>query len=201
MRLRTHLESKWQEHVSHDCAAHRPIRGTRSVMTSKSALVTPQHLLNCYTMQYDGYSIGEGPTWGVRSPRDGESDFGMVKDTMRKEQVIKSVLSTLKCFCFGVLSLNSGRSWLHKRISRVCISRRITLKWVRFCKHSYVGQNTSSAEVDKLTSRNETLQMYIDNLTVQMEKRRWWYHDTILNTHCIQVFFFFARLHSVFDVI
>ncbi|PPR00201.1 hypothetical protein CVT24_004904 [Panaeolus cyanescens] len=27
-------------------------------------------------------------------------------------------------------------------------------------------------EVDKLTSNNETLQMYIDNLTVQMAKRR-----------------------------
>ncbi|KAK7048256.1 hypothetical protein R3P38DRAFT_1856368 [Favolaschia claudopus] len=27
-------------------------------------------------------------------------------------------------------------------------------------------------EVDKLTSGNETLQMYIDNLTVQMAKRR-----------------------------
>ena len=27
-------------------------------------------------------------------------------------------------------------------------------------------------EIDKLTSGNETLQMYIDNLTVQMAKRR-----------------------------
>jgi hypothetical protein len=58
-----------------------------------------------YTMQYDGYSIDEGPTWGVRSPRDGESDLGMVKDTMKKEQVIKSVL--LYVFCFGFLSLSS----------------------------------------------------------------------------------------------
>ena len=28
------------------------------------------------------------------------------------------------------------------------------------------------ADVDKLVSGNETLQMYIDNLTVQMAKRR-----------------------------
>ncbi|KAJ6557371.1 hypothetical protein DFH09DRAFT_1163958 [Mycena vulgaris] len=31
---------------------------------------------------------------------------------------------------------------------------------------------TVQKEVDKLTSGNETLQMYIDNLTVQMAKRR-----------------------------
>ena len=31
---------------------------------------------------------------------------------------------------------------------------------------------TVQREVDKLTSGNETLQMYIDNLTVQMAKRR-----------------------------
>ncbi|KAJ7212233.1 hypothetical protein GGX14DRAFT_88190 [Mycena pura] len=31
---------------------------------------------------------------------------------------------------------------------------------------------TIQKEVDKLTSENETLQMYIDNLTVQMAKRR-----------------------------
>ena len=74
------------------------------------------HFINCYTMQYDDYSIDEGPTWGVRSPRDGDGDLGMVKDTMRKEQVIKSVLSTSRMFLFWVLSLRSGRSWLHKRI-------------------------------------------------------------------------------------
>lgn len=31
---------------------------------------------------------------------------------------------------------------------------------------------TVQKEVDKLTAGNETLQMYIDNLTVQMAKRR-----------------------------
>ncbi|KIY44830.1 hypothetical protein FISHEDRAFT_50641 [Fistulina hepatica ATCC 64428] len=31
---------------------------------------------------------------------------------------------------------------------------------------------TVQKEVDKLTSGNETLQMYIDNLTVQMARRR-----------------------------
>ncbi|TEB39936.1 hypothetical protein FA13DRAFT_1784585 [Coprinellus micaceus] len=32
--------------------------------------------------------------------------------------------------------------------------------------------DTTQKEVDKLVSGNETLQMYIDNLTVQMAKRR-----------------------------
>ncbi|EDR13807.1 uncharacterized protein LACBIDRAFT_292609 [Laccaria bicolor S238N-H82] len=32
--------------------------------------------------------------------------------------------------------------------------------------------DTVQKEVDKLVSENETLQMYIDNLTVQMAKRR-----------------------------
>ncbi|KIK07967.1 hypothetical protein K443DRAFT_86022 [Laccaria amethystina LaAM-08-1] len=32
--------------------------------------------------------------------------------------------------------------------------------------------DTVQKEVDKLTSGNQTLQMYIDNLTVQMAKRR-----------------------------
>ncbi|KAF5369407.1 hypothetical protein D9758_002534 [Tetrapyrgos nigripes] len=32
--------------------------------------------------------------------------------------------------------------------------------------------HTVQKEVDKLTSGNQTLQMYIDNLTVQMAKRR-----------------------------
>jgi short coiled-coil protein len=50
-------------------------------------------------MQYDGFD--DGPTWGVRSPRDGDGDLGMVKDTMRKEQVIKSVLSISQMFYFG----------------------------------------------------------------------------------------------------
>ncbi|KAK0201644.1 hypothetical protein DFS33DRAFT_1348962 [Desarmillaria ectypa] len=36
----------------------------------------------------------------------------------------------------------------------------------------YDRVQTVQKEVDKLTSGNETLQMYIDNLTVQMAKRR-----------------------------
>jgi hypothetical protein len=88
-------------------------------------------------MQYDDYSIDEGPTWGVRSPRDGDGDLGMVKDTMRKEQIMKEILAS--------------QEDLKAMLAKVQSVQR---------------------EIDKLTSGNETLQMYIDNLTVQMAKRR-----------------------------
>jgi len=88
-------------------------------------------------MQYDDYPIDEGPTWGVRSPRDGDGDLGLVKDTMKKEQVIKEILAS--------------QEDLKAMLAKIQAVQR---------------------EVDKLTSGNETLQMYIDNLTVQMAKRR-----------------------------
>ncbi|KAG7088518.1 hypothetical protein E1B28_012502 [Marasmius oreades] len=39
-------------------------------------------------------------------------------------------------------------------------------------KALYTRAQTVQKEIDKLTSGNQTLQMYIDNLTVQMAKRR-----------------------------
>ncbi|KAF9077598.1 hypothetical protein BDP27DRAFT_1441654 [Rhodocollybia butyracea] len=39
-------------------------------------------------------------------------------------------------------------------------------------KALYIRVQSVQKEVDKLHSGNETLQMYIDNLTVQMAKRR-----------------------------
>jgi len=88
-------------------------------------------------MQYDDFSVDEPPTWGVPSPQDGGGDLGLVRETLRKEQVIKEILASqedLKAMLAKVQSVQK--------------------------------------EVDKLTSGNETLQMYIDNLTVQMAKRR-----------------------------
>jgi len=87
-------------------------------------------------MQYDDYSLGERPTWGVASPQDG-GDLGIVRDTLRKEQVIKEILA--------------AQEGLKALLAKV---------------------QTVQKEVEKLASGNETLQMYIDNLTVQMAKRR-----------------------------
>lgn len=41
-------------------------------------------------MDYDDYA--EQPAvWGVVSPREGGSDLGLVRETLKKEQVIKCV--------------------------------------------------------------------------------------------------------------
>ncbi|KAF8809572.1 hypothetical protein BYT27DRAFT_7136278 [Phlegmacium glaucopus] len=88
-------------------------------------------------MLYDDFSNDERPTWGVTSPREGGGDLGLVREALKKEQVIKEILASqedLKAMLAKVQSVQK--------------------------------------EVDKLTSGNETLQMYIDNLTVQMAKRR-----------------------------
>jgi len=79
----------------------------------------------------------ERPTWGVVSPREGGGDLGLVRDTIKKEQVIKEILACQE-------------------------DLKVMLAKVQ----------TVQKEVDKLASGNETLQMYIDNLTVQMAKRR-----------------------------
>jgi len=57
-------------------------------------------------MQYNDFSIDERPAWGVSSPRDGGGDLGLVRDTLRKEQVIKSVVSTLSNMLLWILSLS-----------------------------------------------------------------------------------------------
>lgn len=142
-----------------------------SVMTSKSASVpkTP-------TMQYDDFSIdeAEGPTWGVRSPRDG--DLGLVKDTLRKEQVIKSVLSASQMFCFGFYLLAQGDLSLTRGSQGYAFTtyaQLIVVEKSPICNIAMLAKvQAVQREVDKLTSGNETLQMYIDNLTVQMAKRR-----------------------------
>jgi len=64
-------------------------------------------------------------------------DRDIVKDALRKEQLIKDITAAQEAL-------------------RVLLAR---VKSVQ-------------GEIDKLTSGNATLQMYIDNLTVQMTKRR-----------------------------
>ena len=39
-------------------------------------------------MQFEDFD-DERPTWGVVSPREGGGDLGLVRDTIKKEQVIK----------------------------------------------------------------------------------------------------------------
>ncbi|PPQ89681.1 hypothetical protein CVT25_013868 [Psilocybe cyanescens] len=96
-------------------------------------------------MQYDDYSLDERPSWGVVSPREGGGDLGVVRDTLRKEQVLKEVLAAQEDL--------KGNNTIYS----IAMLAKV---------------QSVQKEVDKLVSGNETLQMYIDNLTVQMTKRR-----------------------------
>ncbi|KAJ7645467.1 hypothetical protein DFH06DRAFT_1333121 [Mycena polygramma] len=99
--------------------------------------------------------IDEPAAWGaVASPPAGD----IIKDTLRKEQLLKQVI--------------------HQRLTPSLTPFRLTEKLRPLSRTFAVGSTilarvqTVQKEVDKLTSGNETLQMYIDNLTVQMAKRR-----------------------------
>ncbi|KAI0269906.1 hypothetical protein BC834DRAFT_863888 [Gloeopeniophorella convolvens] len=72
--------------------------------------------------------------WGTS---DVVSTGDVVKDAMRKEQIIRDIIA-------------------HQEDLKVLLERVKTLE----------------KDTDKLTSGNATLQMYIDNLTLQMAKRR-----------------------------
>jgi len=52
------------------------------------------------------------------------------------------------------------------------MSRQILGSNTKFWSAMLAKVEAVQKEVDKLASGNETLQMYIDNLTVQMAKRR-----------------------------
>jgi len=78
------------------------------------------------------FPVDESVSWGL--PQDSGD---IVKDALKKEQVIKDILA--------------AQEDLRALLARV--------KGVQ-------------ADIDKLASGNETLQMYIDNLTMQMAKRR-----------------------------
>ncbi|KAJ6512167.1 hypothetical protein C8R47DRAFT_1207518 [Mycena vitilis] len=93
--------------------------------------------------------IDEPAAWGaVASPPAGD----IIKDTLRKEQLLKQVVrQPLAPYLTFNREIAASQQDLRTILSRV---------------------QTVQKEVDKLTSGNETLQMYIDNLTVQMAKRR-----------------------------
>jgi len=82
-------------------------------------------------MAFNGFE--EGPAWGVPDPGTGD----IVKDAIRKEQILKDIIA--------------AQGDLRALVTRV---------------------QSVQGDVDKLTSENGTLQMYIDNLTMQMAKRK-----------------------------
>ncbi|KAK0188236.1 hypothetical protein F5146DRAFT_749209 [Armillaria mellea] len=78
------------------------------------------------------------------------------------------------------LRMHCGRNSSSRKLQRrkttfvVCRFRSKSLRISGLIRSSALYERTQTVqkEVDKLTSGNETLQMYIDNLTVQMAKRR-----------------------------
>ncbi|KAI0050378.1 hypothetical protein FA95DRAFT_1487360 [Auriscalpium vulgare] len=84
-------------------------------------------------MSYAGYDEPED-AWSINAS---SASGDIVKDAMRKEQIIKEITAAQE-------------------------DLRVLLERVKSVEQ----------DADKLTSGNATLQMYIDNLTMQMAKRR-----------------------------
>ncbi|KIJ59051.1 hypothetical protein HYDPIDRAFT_118876 [Hydnomerulius pinastri MD-312] len=82
-------------------------------------------------MAFNGFE--EAPAWGEPEPETGD----IVKDALRKEQVLKDIVA--------------AQGDLRALVTRV---------------------QSVQGNVDKLSSENAMLQMYIDNLTLQMAKRK-----------------------------
>ena len=55
---------------------------------------------------------------------------------------------------------------------RSCLNRAVRRNLVNYDLAMLAKAKGVQADIDKLVSGNETLQMYIDNLTMQMAKRR-----------------------------
>jgi hypothetical protein len=96
---------------------------------------------------------------------------------MRKEQIIKSVLSTSQkrngfyLSYQGDLGFTRGsKGYAFTTYNSSYHGLKMISDFVTIAMLAKV--QSVQREVDKLTSGNETLQMYIDNLTVQMAKRR-----------------------------
>ena len=79
-------------------------------------------------------------------------------------------------FCFSILLLNLREILASqedlKGMHPLHIPNLLWLKEYGLNIAMLAKVQSVQKEVDKLTSGNETLQMYIDNLTVQMAKRR-----------------------------
>jgi short coiled-coil protein len=121
-------------------------------------------------MSFSGLSL-EPPSWGVVSPPASD----LVKDALRKEQLLKYVLRLVAVILTS--SFNSHRDIaasqddLRSPFDHILISLDAD-HLLRAIIALVDRVHSVQKEVDKLEAGNQTLQMYIDNLTVQMAKRR-----------------------------
>lgn len=105
--------------------------------------------------------------WGTVAPPPAGD---IIKDALKKEQLLKSVVPQLH-------GLDLTRIWQRDRGLAAGSSQLVQVHPVNsnlIVNPTAILARVQSVqkEVDKLTSGNETLQMYIDNLTVQMAKSR-----------------------------
>lgn len=114
---------------------------------------------------------GEDAAWAQPPKEPGD----IVKDAIKKEQMIKCVASP------QITRRNCSPSWnpqgnnlCARRSSRLVADHTITPEG---CSHFHpvallARVKAVQADVDKLSSGNETLQMYVDNLKLQVAKQR-----------------------------
>ena len=68
--------------------------------------------------------------------------------------------------------MGQGKLWLHRRTCAVGFQILRTTMSANDPQAMLAKTKGVQSDIDKLVSGNETLQMYIDNLTMQMAKRR-----------------------------
>jgi short coiled-coil protein len=121
------------------------------------------------TMSFPTLNFEETPAiWGQDTPQTAD----IVRDALQKEAVIKYYVLHLL--------MDSTHPWFREILAyqedlrSACRKIRASPFLVTFFGISALLSRVQGVqkEVDKLTSSNETLQMYINNLTVQMAKRR-----------------------------
>jgi hypothetical protein len=121
-------------------------------------------------MSFSGLSLEDSPAWGIVSPPASD----LIKDALRKEQLLKYALG-FSAVSFPTLTCNL--TGISQRPRTIFVVRSFTFpafSMILIPITSALVSRVQSVqkEVDKLEGGNQTLQMYIDNLTVQMAKRR-----------------------------
>ncbi|KAJ3910633.1 hypothetical protein F5879DRAFT_983566 [Lentinula edodes] len=103
-------------------------------------------------MSFD--SFNEPSAWAI--PASSEPG-DIVTEALKKEKVLKEIAASQEDLKGAACSFDNSQKYSIYSIKITALYNRV---------------QSVQKEVDKLHSGNETLQMYIDNLTVQMAKRR-----------------------------
>lgn len=116
-------------------------------------------------------SADDTPGWGA-----GPSQEVSIKDTLRKDKLVRCVVTVARrdetlihsTFYSDIISVQENLRGESHDVHSLCLGPSVEV----ISKALLTKARSVQDDVDKLTSGNETLQMYIDNLTMQMAKRR-----------------------------